>query len=91
MFDSITFANAGVSLGIICLFGILLSLGRKLEPALRLERLGIPIALLAGLLALLLGPFGPFLLIPLEVSQACSRLPTLVVAEISFRQGINND
>ena len=58
------------------LLALLLSLGRGLEPALNLERLGIPAALLAGLAGLLLGPYGPIPLLPQSVTDIWTQLPT---------------
>ena len=75
-----------LAIGLLCLLGILLSLGRRLEPALRLERLGIPIALLVGSAALLLGPYGPWKLLPSSVTEIWVGLPapllTLVFATL---------
>ena len=43
-----------LSLGLLGLIGILLTLGRRLDSAMRLERFGIPIALLIGALGSLI-------------------------------------
>ena len=58
------------------LLALLLSLGRRLEPALQLERLGVPAALLAGLAGLLLGPYGPAPLLPASITAFWVQLPT---------------
>ncbi len=65
-----------LALGLLCVLALLLSLGRRLEPALRLERLGVPMALLAGLAGLLLGPYGPLPLMPQSVTDIWTQLPT---------------
>ncbi len=68
----------GIWLSVLLLFllGILLTLGRRLEPALKLERIGIPIALLVGFAALLIGPYGPIPLLKESVTDVWVRLPT---------------
>ncbi len=55
---------------------ILLGIGRKLQPALKLEQLGVPIALVAGLIGLLIGPYGPLPLLPQSVEEIWAQLPT---------------
>ena len=55
---------------------ILLGIGRRLEPALRLERLGIPIALLVGSLSILIGPYGVIPLMPEIIASFWIKLPT---------------
>ena len=52
-----------LSLGLLGIIGILLTLGRRLDSAMKLERFGIPIALLVGALGFLIGPYGPFSLL----------------------------
>lgn len=54
-------------------------LGRRLGPALGLGRLGIPEALLAGGLGLLLAPEGPLPLIPDAVTELWSGLPLVLL------------
>ncbi len=71
-----TFAGFWLSLTILGLLGLLLIFGRRLEPAIRLERLGIPIALLVGLIGLLIGPYGPIPLMPQSVTDLWVNLPT---------------
>ena len=68
-----------LALSLLTLLALLLSLGRRLEPALRLERLGIPIALLAGSAGLLLGPYGPLPLLPLSVTDIWTEVPTALL------------
>ncbi|WP_320676952.1 sodium:solute symporter [Prochlorococcus sp. MIT 1300] len=65
-----------LAITLLCLLIFLLSLGRRLEPALKLERVGIPIALLLGTLALFLGPYGPVSLFPQKVTDIWVKLPT---------------
>ncbi len=67
------------SLGLFLLLGLLLVLGRRLELAIKLERLGIPIALLVGLFLLLIGPYGPIPLMPQAVTDIWVGLPTPLV------------
>ncbi len=61
---------------LLLIIGFLLSLGRNLDPAVKLERLGIPIALLLGLLSILIGPYGPLPLLPQSVTDIWINLPT---------------
>ena len=65
-----------LSLGLLGLIGILLTLGRRLDSAMKLERFGIPIALLVGGLGFLIGPYGPFSLLPERVLNTWLQLPT---------------
>ncbi len=66
----------GLAIGLFCLLALFLSFGRRLQPAILLERLGIPIALLVGFVALLIGPFGKFPLLSQEVTEIWVDLPT---------------
>ncbi len=68
-----------LAFGLLMGLGVLLSLGRRLDAALKLERLGIPIALLVGLIALLVGPFGPIPLLPQTVTDIWVHLPTALL------------
>ncbi len=61
--------------GLLFLLVFLLVIGRRLGPAIQLERLGIPIALLAGLIGLCLGPYGPVQLLPQSITDIWSQLP----------------
>ncbi len=65
-----------LSLGLLGLIGILLTLGRRLDSAMKLERFGIPIALLIGAIGFLIGPYGTFALLPERVLKTWMQLPT---------------
>ncbi len=65
-----------LALLLFSLLALLLGLGRRLELALKLERLGVPIALLVGTLALLVGPYGYIHLMPEVVTDIWVQLPT---------------
>ena len=65
-----------LSLGLLGLIGILLMLGRRLDSAMKLERFGIPIALLIGAIGFLIGPYGTFSLLPERVLITWMQLPT---------------
>ena len=73
---------------------ILLTMGRRLEFALRFERIGIPIALLVGAIALFLGPYGKLHLLPESVTDIWVQLPspllTLVFATLMIGRPIPN-
>ena len=65
-----------LSLGLLGIIGILLTLGRRLDSAMKLERFGIPIAILVGAIGFLIGPYGPFSLLPERVLSTWMQLPT---------------
>ncbi|WP_269610014.1 sodium/glutamate symporter [Prochlorococcus marinus] len=65
-----------LSIGLLGIIGILLTLGRRLDSAMKLERFGIPIALLVGAIGFLIGPYGPFSLLPERVLDTWMKLPT---------------
>ena len=65
-----------LSLGLLGIIGILLTLGRRLDSAMKLERFGIPIALLVGAIGFLIGPYGAFSLLPERVLNTWMQLPT---------------
>ncbi len=65
-----------LSLGLLGILGIILLLGRRLDSAMRLERFGIPIALLIGVIGFLIGPYGLFSLLPERVLSIWMQLPT---------------
>tara|TARA_Y100001968_G_scaffold85629_1_gene76757 strand:- start:1882 stop:3267 length:1386 start_codon:yes stop_codon:yes gene_type:complete len=65
-----------LSLGLLGIIGILLTLGRRLDSAMKLERFGIPIALLVGAIGFVIGPYGPFSLLPERVMNTWMQLPT---------------
>ena len=73
---SMALPNLGLPIGLFLLLGLLLSLGRRLEPALKLERLGLPIALLVGLIAISIGPYGKWHLLPSNVTDLWGQFPT---------------
>ena len=58
----------------------------------QLERLGVPIALIAGLIGLCLGPYGPLSILPEEVMHLWTQLPspllTLVFATLMLGRAI---
>jgi glutamate:Na+ symporter, ESS family len=58
---------------------LLVAIGRAIGPALGLQRLGLPAAVLAGLLGLLLGPYGPWPLMPAPIEALWARLPTVLL------------
>ena len=59
--------------------GLLVAIGRAIGPALGLQRLGLPAAVLAGLLGLLLGPHGPWPVMPAPIEALWARLPTVLL------------
>ncbi len=65
-----------LSLGLLGIIGIILTLGRRLDSAMKLERFGIPIALLIGAIGFVIGPYGPFSLLPERVLNIWMKLPT---------------
>ncbi len=79
-FDDLSKINAIptilLSVGLLGIIGILLTLGRRLDSAMKLERFGIPIALLVGGIAFVLGPYGPFEILPIPVMDIWMQLPT---------------
>ncbi len=71
-----TFPALALAGGLFCLLALLLSFGRRLEPTLKLERLGVPISLIIGLGAVLIGPYGPSPLLPHSVTDVWIQLTT---------------
>ncbi len=71
-----SFPKLFISLGCLFVFAILLIIGRRLDSALSLERLGIPISLFFGTFALLIGPYGPQPILPESITDIWIRLPT---------------
>ena len=65
-----------IALSFLSVFAILLILGRRLDYALKLERLGIPISLFFGTFALLIGPYGPKPFLPESITAIWIRFPT---------------
>ena len=70
------FSTFWLAFGLLVVIGILLILGRRLKSAMQLERYGVPIALLVGFLAILLGPYGVFSLLPKEIMAIWVQFPT---------------
>ncbi len=71
-----TFALVALALAVL---GLLLAIGRALGPILGLQRLGLPAAVLAGLLGLLIGPHGPWPILPTTIETLWARLPTVLL------------
>jgi glutamate:Na+ symporter, ESS family len=63
----------------MAVLGGLVALGRAIGPALGLQRIGLPAALLAGVLGLLLGPYGPWPLLPAPVEALWAQLPMVLL------------
>jgi glutamate:Na+ symporter, ESS family len=61
------------------LLGLLVAIGRAIGPALGLQRLGLPAAVLAGLLGLLLGPHGPWPVMPAAIEALWAQLPMVLL------------
>ena len=61
------------------LLGLLLALGRAIGPALGLQRIGLPAAVLAGLLGMLVGPHGPWPLLPQAIEELWAQLPVVLL------------
>jgi ESS family glutamate:Na+ symporter len=61
------------------LLGLLLAVGRAVGPALGLQRIGLPAAVLAGLLGILVGPHGPWPLLPDAIEALWARLPVVLL------------
>jgi ESS family glutamate:Na+ symporter len=61
------------------LLGLLVAIGRAIGPALGLQRLGLPAAVLAGLIGLLLGPHGPWPVMPAAIEALWARLPMVLL------------
>ena len=61
------------------LLGLLLAVGRAIGPALGLQRIGLPAAVLAGLLGILVGPHGPWPLLPDAIEALWARLPMVLL------------
>jgi len=80
-------------LGLLIIF-FLLIFGRKLKLAVQLERFGLPIAVLSGILGISIGPFGAIHLLPKETINVWSNFPTpllsLVFATLMMGRPIPN-
>ncbi len=77
-----SFTQLVISFGFLFIFAILLILGRRLDSALKLERLGIPISILFGTFALLIGPHGPSPLLPESITDVWVKLPTALLTMV---------
>ncbi len=84
---------------LISFFGFLiifffLIFGRKLKLAVQLERFGLPIAVLSGILGIFIGPFGLFHVLSKETTNVWSNFPTpllsLVFATLMMGRPIPN-
>jgi glutamate:Na+ symporter, ESS family len=73
-----SFGWLALALALACL-SLILAVGRTLGTRLQLRLWGIPEALLAGLLGLLLAPGGPLPLLPPEVMQLWADLPLVLL------------
>ena len=80
-------------LGFLTIF-FLLIFGRRLKLAVQLERFGLPIAVISGILGISIGPFGAIHLLPKETINLWSNFPTpplsLVFATLMMGRSIPN-
>ena len=80
-------------LGFLAIFFFLI-FGRKLNLAVQLERFGLPIAVLSGILGISIGPFGAVHFLPKETINVWSNFPTpllsLVFATLMLGRPIPN-
>jgi len=80
-------------LGLLIIF-FLLIFGRKFKLAVQLERYGLPIAVLSGILGISIGPFGAIHFLPKETINVWSNFPTpllsLVFATLMMGRPIPN-
>ncbi len=80
-------------LGFLIIF-FLLIFGRKFKLAVQLERFGLPIAVLSGILGISIGPFGAIHFLPKETINVWSNFPTpllsLVFATLMMGRPIPN-
>jgi len=77
-----SFTKLVIAFGFLFIFAILLIVGRRLDSALKLERLGIPISILFGAFALLIGPHGPSPLLPESITDIWVKLPTALLTMV---------
>ncbi len=63
----------------MAVLGGLVALGRAIGPALGMQRIGLPAALLAGVLGLLLGPYGPWPVLPAPLEALWAKLPMVLL------------
>ncbi|WP_033829966.1 sodium:solute symporter [Prochlorococcus marinus] len=80
-------------LGLLIIF-FLLIFGRKLKLAVQLERFGLPIAVISGIIGISIGPFGAIHFLPKETINVWSNFPTpllsLVFATLMMGRPIPN-
>jgi len=80
-------------LGLLIIF-FLLIFGRKFKLAVQLERFGLPIAVISGILGISIGPFGAIHFLPKETINVWSNFPTpllsLVFATLMMGRPIPN-
>ncbi|WP_320667995.1 sodium:solute symporter [Prochlorococcus sp. MIT 1307] len=85
-------SSHSLAIGLFCLLGLLLGFSRSFKPALNLEMVGIPIALIVGVLVLAIGPYGQFPLLPESVTETWIQFPapllTLVFATLMLGRPI---
>ena len=83
-----------VSLLFFCLIGFLLLIGRKINLAIKIERFGLPIAVICGFVGILIGPYGVFNLFTEENTKIWERsltpLLSLVFASLMLGRPIPN-
>jgi len=79
--------------GLLIIF-FLLIFGRKFKLAVQLERFGLPIAVISGILGISIGPFGAIHFLPKETIKVWSNFPTpllsLVFATLMMGRPIPN-
>tara|TARA_Y100001968_G_scaffold121683_1_gene110712 strand:+ start:694 stop:2076 length:1383 start_codon:yes stop_codon:yes gene_type:complete len=87
-----TISSLAIAFGLLALLGLLLSFGKRLDSAMKLERFGIPIALLFGVFGILFGPYGTLPLLTQSVTDIWTQLPspllTLVFASLMLGRPI---
>ena len=83
-----------VSLIAFLVIGILLIFGRKINLAIKIERFGLPIAVICGLFGILIGPYGLFRLFTEENTQiwenSLTPLLSLVFASLMLGRPVPN-
>jgi len=83
-----------VSLLFFCLIGFLLLIGRKINLAIKIERFGLPIAVICGFVGILIGPYGVINLFTEENTKIWERsltpLLSLVFASLMLGRPIPN-
>ena len=72
--------SIGVSLFGFFIIGLLLILGRKIKLAVQLERFGLPIAVISGIIGIVVGPYGALHLLSNETIDLWGKFPTPLLA-----------